>query len=47
VIHDAYLAEVKPASEVREPWDYSRILRTIPAEQAFRPVSEAGCKMDS
>jgi branched-chain amino acid transport system substrate-binding protein len=47
VIHDAYLAEVKPASEVREPWDYSRILRTIPAEQAFRSVSEAGCKMDS
>lgn len=45
VIHDAYLAEVKPASEVREPWDYSRILRTIPAEQAFRPVSESGCKM--
>jgi branched-chain amino acid transport system substrate-binding protein len=47
VIHDVYLAEVKPASEVREPWDYSRILRTIPAEQAFRPVAEAPCKMDS
>ncbi|MDQ3809414.1 MAG: ABC transporter substrate-binding protein, partial [Chloroflexota bacterium] len=48
VVHDAYLAEVKPASEVKEPWDYSRIVRTIPAEQAFRPASEsraAGCSL--
>jgi branched-chain amino acid transport system substrate-binding protein len=48
VIHDAYLAEVKPSSEVKEPWDYSKILSTIPADKAFRPVSEAraaGCNM--
>ena len=43
-----YLAQVKPASEVKEPWDYSKILSTIPADKAFRPVQEsiqAGCKM--
>jgi branched-chain amino acid transport system substrate-binding protein len=48
VIHDAYLAQVKPASEVSEPGDYSKLLNTIPAEKAFRPVSEslaAGCHM--
>jgi branched-chain amino acid transport system substrate-binding protein len=48
VVHDAYLAQVKPASEVSEPGDYSKLLSTIPAEQAFRPVSEAreaGCNM--
>jgi branched-chain amino acid transport system substrate-binding protein len=46
VVHDAYLAQVKPSSEVKEPWDYSKILATIPAEQAFRPAAEAGCKME-
>lgn len=48
VIHDAYLAEVKAKNDVKEPWDYSKILSTIPADKAFRPVSEAqaaGCKM--
>ncbi|WP_433532532.1 ABC transporter substrate-binding protein [Micromonospora sp. CA-263727] len=44
VIHDAYLAEVKPAAEVTEPWDYVKILKTIPAEQAFASPS-ADCKM--
>ena len=48
VIHDAYLAQVRPKSEVKEDFDFSKILSTIPADKAFRPVSEAlaaGCKM--
>jgi branched-chain amino acid transport system substrate-binding protein len=48
VVHDVYLAEVKPASQVTEDWDYEKILRTIPADQAFRPVADsaaAGCKL--
>ena len=48
VIHEAYLARVKPSSEVKEPWDYSEIVSKIPADRAFRPVSEAkaaGCNM--
>jgi branched-chain amino acid transport system substrate-binding protein len=48
VIHDVYLAQVKPQSEVKEPEDFVKILNIIPAEEAFRPVSEAiaaGCKM--
>ena len=48
VIHDIYLAQVKPQSEVKEDWDFTKILSTIPADKAFRPVSEAqaaGCKM--
>ena len=48
VIHDVYLAQVKPQSEVKEPWDYSQIISTIPADKAFRPVAEsrsAGCNM--
>ncbi len=45
VIHDAYLARVKAAGEVKEPWDYVEILSTIPAGEAFQPLSASKCKM--
>ena len=45
VIHDAYLAKVKSPDEVTEEWDYEEIVSTIPAEEAFRPVSESDCSM--
>lgn len=45
VVHDAYLAQVKPKSEVKEAWDYEKILKTIPADEAFRPASESGCSL--
>jgi branched-chain amino acid transport system substrate-binding protein len=48
VIHDVYLAEVKPKAQVAEDWDYEKIVRTIPAAEAFRPASDsaaAGCKL--
>jgi branched-chain amino acid transport system substrate-binding protein len=44
VIHDAYLAQVKTAAEVTEPWDYVKVLKTIPAAEAFQSPS-AECKM--
>jgi len=45
MVHDAYLAEVKPASQSSGDWDYESIIRTIPAEQAFRPVGQSGCAL--
>ena len=45
VIHDVYLAEVKPKSDVKEEYDYEKIVTTIPADKAFKPVSESTCKM--
>jgi branched-chain amino acid transport system substrate-binding protein len=48
VIHDVYLAEVKPKAQVAQEWDYEKILRTIPAAEAFRSVGDsaaAGCKL--
>jgi branched-chain amino acid transport system substrate-binding protein len=47
VVHDAYLAQVKKADEVKEPWDYEKILNTIPADKAYMPASESGCSMGS
>ena len=44
LLHDAYLAQVKPASEVKEPWDYEKILKTVPADEAFQQPDPA-CKL--
>jgi branched-chain amino acid transport system substrate-binding protein len=45
MIHDMYLVEVKSPAESRGPWDYFKILRTIPGEVAFRPLDQGGCKL--
>lgn len=48
VVHDAYLAQVKLRSEMKEDGDFSKLVSTIPADQAFRSVQEAraaGCSM--
>ncbi|HEX9269748.1 MAG TPA: ABC transporter substrate-binding protein [Candidatus Limnocylindria bacterium] len=45
VMHDAFLAQVKSKAEAKEPFDYSKIISTIPADKASRPLAEAGCKM--
>ncbi|OPX56144.1 ABC transporter substrate-binding protein [Oceanospirillum multiglobuliferum] len=45
MIHDMYLAEVKKPSESKGEWDLFKILRTIPADKAFRPLSESQCKL--
>ena len=36
-LHNAYLFEVKKPSESKGPYDYYKVLSTIPAAQAFRP----------
>ncbi|MDP9373444.1 MAG: ABC transporter substrate-binding protein [Chloroflexota bacterium] len=46
VIHDVYQAEVKPSRDVKEDFDFTKILNTIPADQAFRPADQAGCRME-
>ncbi|MEU9886399.1 ABC transporter substrate-binding protein [Sphaerisporangium sp. NPDC051011] len=45
LLHDVYLAQVKPASEVTEPWDYEKVLKTIPAAEAFQPTPDPACKL--
>jgi len=44
-IHAAYLFQVKPSVEVRELGAVYRLLSTTPAAEAFRPMSEGGCKL--
>jgi len=44
-IHPAYLFEVKKPSESKYPWDYYKLVQTIPADQAFRPMKDGGCSL--
>jgi branched-chain amino acid transport system substrate-binding protein len=44
-IHPMYLFEAKAPAESKGEWDLYKVLETIPAEQAFRPMSEGGCPM--
>jgi branched-chain amino acid transport system substrate-binding protein len=44
-IHPMYLFEAKAPSESKGAWDLYKVLETIPAEQAFRPMSEGDCPM--
>jgi len=44
-MHDMYLFEVKSPAESKGPWDYYKLLATIPAEEAFRPMDQGGCPM--
>ena len=32
-------------AEVKEDWDYEKIVTTIPAAEAFQPVEESTCSM--
>lgn len=43
--HDMYLIQVKAPSESKGPWDYYKVLRTIPAAEAFIPLSESKCPL--
>ena len=45
VLRDMYLFEVKKPEESKGPWDYYKLVQTIPADQAFRPLEEGGCPL--
>lgn len=44
-IHDAYLFEVKKPNESKGPWDYYKVVATIPANQAFTPLDKSPCSL--
>jgi branched-chain amino acid transport system substrate-binding protein len=45
LIHDMYLVEVKRPEESKGPWDYYKVLRTIPGEEAAPPVAGSKCPL--
>ncbi len=44
-IHPAYLFEVKKPSELKYPFDFYKLVATIPAEEAFLPLEKSVCPL--
>lgn len=45
MIHDVYLFEVKKPSESKRPWDYYKLIATIPGDKAFLSAAQSGCPL--
>lgn len=45
MLHDMYLMQVKKPSESHYPWDYYNVRATIPAAEAFQPLSQSRCPL--
>jgi branched-chain amino acid transport system substrate-binding protein len=43
MVHDMYLVQVKKPEESKGDGDFYKIIRTIPGDEAFRPLAEGGC----
>ncbi|MFS2012283.1 ABC transporter substrate-binding protein [Azospirillum sp. CT11-132] len=44
-VHDMLFFEVKKPEESKGPWDFYKLVKTIPGPEAFRPLSEGGCPL--
>ena len=45
MVHDMYLVQVKTPAESKYPWDYYKIVQTIPGDQAFATKAESKCAL--
>lgn len=45
MVHDMYLYEVKAPEESHGRWDFYKLVATIPAAEAFTPLSESRCPL--
>jgi branched-chain amino acid transport system substrate-binding protein len=43
MVHDMYLMQVKKPAEAKYPWDYYKLVATIPGEQAYTTKAESKC----
>lgn len=45
MVHDMYLMQVKSPSESKYPWDYFKVVQTIPGDQAYMTKAESTCAL--
>ena len=43
MVHDMYLMQVKAQADSKYPWDYYKVVQTIPGAQAFTTKAETKC----
>jgi branched-chain amino acid transport system substrate-binding protein len=44
-LHPMYLFDVKTVAESKGPWDAFKLIKTISAEDSFRPLAKGGCPL--
>lgn len=45
MVHDMYLMQVKTPAESKGPWDYYKVVATLPGEEVYTKLSESTCKL--
>jgi branched-chain amino acid transport system substrate-binding protein len=45
MVHDLYLFEVKKPSESNKPFDYYKLISTVPGDKAYATLAESGCPL--
>ena len=45
MVHDMYVVRAKHPSQSKGPWDLIELVRKVPGDEAFRPLSESGCPL--
>lgn len=45
LVHDMYLVQIKSPEESTEPWDYYKLIKTIPGEDAALSKEESQCPL--
>lgn len=45
MVHDMYLMQVKTQAESKYPWDYYKVVATIPGAQAYATKAESKCAL--
>ena len=45
MVHDMYLMEVKKPAESKYPWDYYKVVATVPGAQAYLTKAESKCAL--
>lgn len=44
-VHNMYVWQTKTPAEAKDPWDFFKLLSTIPPDRAFKPLAESGCPL--
>ncbi len=45
MVHDMYLMQVKTPAESKGPWDYYKVVATLPGDEVYTKLSESTCKL--
>lgn len=45
MVHDMYLMQVKTPAESKYPWDYAKLIQTVPGDQVYLTKAESKCPL--